>query len=264
MEFYMISSFKSRQVLIFVGILLAFAFLGAANAQIQRNMCRECQAITEPDATHCPKCQAPLNLCLDCGTANPANVDFCQKCNAPLAEMRVLGSIDPETRKELKLGRSERAELEKELLKLNYLLEKNPENKEKLLFRKGKILHRMEFYSQEAILWREYLQLYPETAKKSFIQIYLSEALRKWGFLFYNQKKIASATELIGEATEVNPANKEAWQWLGRINMENNSPDEARAAYLKALTLEPGDRNIIHFLRKLKADIPAELLKGHK
>jgi len=260
----MISFFRSRQIPVLIGLFLVVAFFGIVNAQIQRNMCRECQAVTEPDATHCPECGEPLNLCLDCGTANPANVDFCQKCNAPLAEMRVLGSIDPDTRKELKLGRSERAELEKDLLKLNYLLEKNPEDKEKLLFRKGKILHRMEFFSQEALLWREYLQLFPQTSKKAFIQIYLSEALRKWGYLFYSQKKIASASELLGEATEVNPANKDAWQWLGRINMESNAREEARAAYLKALALEPGNPDIIHFLRKLKADIPTELLKGQK
>ena len=245
----------------FLAIVLTIGFFIVANAQIQRNMCRECQAITEIDATHCPECQAPLNLCLDCSTANPANADFCIKCNAPLAEMRVLSSIDPETRKELKLGKSERAELEKELLKINYMLEKKPDDSEKLLFRKGKILHRMEFFSQEAIVWREYLQRWPKTPKKSFIQFYLSEALRKWGFLFYQQKNIASATELISEATEVNPVNKEAWQWLGRISMESGNNEKAKEAYLKSLAVEPGDKTAIHFLKKLKADIPFNLLK---
>lgn len=255
-------TFSCRFKLYTVFFLLLVAAFAASTVtgQVQRNMCRDCQIVTELDATHCPECNAPLNLCLDCGTANPVNVDFCQKCNAPLAEMRVLNSIDADTREQLKLGRSERAELEKELMKINYLLEKSPENHEKLMFRKGKILHRMEFYSQEAILWREYLQHYPGTAKKSIIKIYLAEALRKWGYLFYRQKKIASATELISEATEVNPVNKEAWQWLGRLSMETGDKATAKQAYLKALEIEPGDKTSIHFLKKLKAEIPAELL----
>jgi tetratricopeptide (TPR) repeat protein len=246
-------------VVLFAFILFAFSDLSAA---IQRNFCRDCQIVTEVDAVRCPQCDAPLNLCLDCGHENPVNVDFCKECHAPLAEMRVLSSIDPETRKELKLGKSERAELEKELVKLNYLLEKNPENLEKLLFRKGKILHRMEFFSREAMVWKEYLRLFPDTSKKSFIRIYLSEALRKWGYLFYSQKKIASATELIAESTRVNEMNKEAWEWLGRLSMETKDLETAKEAYLKALQIEPGNKTSIHFLRKLGVKIPEELKKG--
>ncbi|GAB4272174.1 MAG: hypothetical protein Kow0029_10580 [Candidatus Rifleibacteriota bacterium] len=257
-------SFRSRNCLKFF-VLLFFVFAcNSVFSGIQRNYCRDCQIPTAIDATHCPKCGKALNPCLDCGTANQVNLDFCQNCNAPLAEMRVLNSIDEKTREELKLGQSERAELEKELIKLDYLLEKKPEDVEKLLFRKGKILHRMDFFSREAMVWREYLKIFPNTPKKSIIKFYLSEALRKWGFLFYNQKNIASATELISEATSVNPANKEAWQWLGRISMENNDPETAKMAYLNALKLEPGDKVSIYFLKKLKADIPPDLLKNEK
>ncbi|MEW6710514.1 MAG: zinc ribbon domain-containing protein [Candidatus Riflebacteria bacterium] len=260
----MIISSRFELIRFLVVIALIFSLNSFSEAAPQRNMCRECQIATDVDATHCPECGTPINLCLDCGTPNPANADFCIKCNAPLAEMRVLNSIDPEVRKELKLGKSERAELEKELMKIGYLLEKSPDQAEKLLFRKGKILHQMEFYSQEAMVWREYLQKFPKTSKKSFVKIYLSEALRKWGFLFYRQKNIASATELISEATETNPMNKEAWQWLGRISMENQQNDLAKEAYLKALAIEPGDKTSIHFLKKLKAEIPADLLKTKK
>ncbi len=259
MEFYMIISCRFKSLILAV-ILVSLSVFGA-QAQIQRNMCRECQAITEVDATHCPDCNAVLNLCLECKTPNPINLDFCMKCNAPLAEMRVLNSIDEETREKLKLGRSERAELERELMRINFQLEKNPEKAEQLLFRKGKVLHRMDFFSQEAQTWRAYLEKYPETPRKLMIKIYLADALRKWGYLFYSQKNITRALELIKEATEVNPASQDAWQWLGRIYMEKNQNEEAKEAYMNALKAEPGDKTSIHFLKKLKVSIPQELLK---
>ncbi|MGM0598608.1 MAG: tetratricopeptide repeat protein [Candidatus Rifleibacteriota bacterium] len=229
---------------------------------VARNFCHDCKILTKPDAVRCPQCDKPLNPCLECGYLNPVNLDFCEKCNLPLAEMRVLNSIDPETRKKLKLGKSDRAVLERELNKLNNLIEKNPENLERLLFRKGKILHMMEFHSREAMLWKEYLKLYPKTAKKSFIQIYLSEALRKWGYLFYKQQNKKQAAKLFIDATEANPLNSKAWQWLGRIKMEQNQNQQAANAYLEALKIEPGNNEIIHFLRKLKKPVPEKLLKS--
>ncbi len=245
-------------------VIFQLLFLVAGFASAQRNFCRECQVVTDVAATHCPECGLPLNLCLDCNTANPVNVDHCINCNASLAEMRVLGSIDEETRERLKLGQSERAELEKELMKLNYLLEQNPDEIEKLLFRKGKILHRMDFYSQEAQLWKEYLRLFPETNRKAFIKIYLSEALRKWGYLFYQQKNFVRARQLFKEASEANAANKEAWQWLGRISMESKDKETARQAYMQALELEPGNKTLIHFLRRLNVKVPEELKRPEK
>lgn len=227
-----------------------------------RNFCHDCKILTAPDAIRCPQCNKPLNPCLECGHLNPVNLDFCENCNLPLAEMRVLNSIDPETREKLKLGKSDRAMLELELTKLNNLIKTNPENLERLLFRKGKILHMMNFYSREAMLWKEYLQLYPQTSKKSFIRHYLSEALRKWGYLFYQQKKKNKAAELFSEATQANSLNKEAWQWLGRVKMEQNQNQEAANAYLQALKIEPGNDEIIHFLRKLKTPIPEKLLEA--
>jgi tetratricopeptide (TPR) repeat protein len=251
------SNFKKK-----FSFALLFAFLSLAlviNASVQRNICRECQTITAIDATHCPNCNAPLNLCLDCGTANPVNEDYCINCNAPLAEMRVLGSIDEETRERLKLGKSTRAELEKELIKLNHLIEKQPEDLEKLMFKKGKILHRMKFYSRESIHWQDFLRLFPETSKKTFVQIYLSEALRKWGYLFYQQGKKKQACELFEQSATTNRANKKAWQWLGRTHMELKNMTAAKDAYLNALITEPGDKTSLHFLRKLGAKIPEDL-----
>lgn len=252
-------SFKFKFFFLLLPIFLLAAI--PSSATIQRNFCRECKIPTAVDATQCQQCNSALNLCLECGTENPVSADFCKKCHNPLAEMRVLTSIDTETRENLKLGKSERAELERELMKINYLLEKTPENVERLLFRKGKILHMMNFYSREAMIWKEYLAVFPNTRKKSIIRIYLSEALRKWGFLFYQQKKVASATELLIEATEVNSVNKEAWLWLGRLSMESKDKATARKAYLKALEIEPGEKVAIHYLRRLKVNIPAELMK---
>jgi tetratricopeptide (TPR) repeat protein len=242
--------------------VLVFSSASTAINGAARNFCHDCKILTEPDAIRCPQCNKPLNPCLECGHLNPVNLDFCENCNLPLAEMRVLNSIDPETRNKLKLGKSDRAVLERELIKLNNLITTKPEDLEKLLFRKGKILHMMEFYSREAMLWKEYLQLYPQTSKKSFIQIYLSEALRKWGYLFYQQQNKNKASKLFSEATETNPLNQKAWQWLGRVNMEQKQNQKAANAYLQALKLDPGNNEIIHFLRKLKTPIPEKLLKA--
>lgn len=245
---------------IFLMLTLAFFLFSATSAFAQRNVCYECKTINAADATNCKSCQLALNLCLDCDTENPADKDFCIKCNAPLAEMRILGTIDPETRKELRLGQSERAKIDKELMKIGYLLEKNPENAEKLIYKKAMLLHRMNFFSREAETWREFLKQYPESKKKSTANAYLSVALRKWGFLFFNQKNKDLAEALFQEAAQANPMNTEAWQWLGRVKMEAGKNDEAVGAYMKALEASPGDKNSIHFLKKLKAVIPAELL----
>jgi tetratricopeptide (TPR) repeat protein len=231
-----------------------------AGAYAQRNICYECKTINASDSIKCKECNIPLNLCLDCGTENPANADYCSKCNAPLAEMRVLGRIDQKTREELKLGQSERARIDKELMKISYLLEKNPENGEKLIFKRSMLLHRMDFFSREAESWREFLKKYPDSKKKSVANAYLSEALRKWAFLFYNQKNRESSLALYNEAVQANPMNNEAWEWIGRIQMEAGKNSEAAAAYMKALEASPGSKTPIHFLKKLKVSIPDELL----
>lgn len=247
--------------------LLFFFMLVVAimpQALAQRNVCPECQAINAPDAIRCKDCDTPLNKCLDCGTENPANLDYCQKCNAPLAEMRVLGSIDEKTREDLKLGKSDRAVIEKELMKVSYLLEKKPEESEKLIYQRSRLLHQMEFYSREAESWREFLQKFPKSRKKSAAKAYLSEALRKWAFLFYRQKDMESAIAILEEAVETNPVNADAWGWLARVYNETGKKKEAGEAYLKALAARPGDQNFMHFLRQLRIDIPDHLRKPIK
>lgn len=242
-------------------VMLALFVMIINPAMAQRNVCDDCKTINQPKDVRCKNCQTPLNLCLDCGTENPADADYCSKCNAPLAEMRILGRIAPETRKELKLGQSERAKIDKELNKISYLLEKKPEQAEKLIYKRSMLLHRMEFFSREAESWREFLTRFPESKKKSIAKIYLADALRKWGYLFYNQKNMESAKNLFKEATEANPASSDAWQWLGRMYMESGNNKEAGDAYMKALEASPGDKTAIHFLKKLKVSIPSTLLQ---
>lgn len=242
-------------------VLLAMAIMSPVAAQ--RNICAECQAINQPESVKCKDCLTPLNKCLDCGTENPANRDYCSKCNAPLAEMRVLGKIDAKTREELKLGQSERAVIDKELLKIAYLLEQKPEQAEKLVYQRSRLLNRMEFHSREAESWREFLQKFPDSKKKSSAKIFLAEALRKWAYLFYQQKDLESALTMLQEAVETNSLNPHAWSWLGRIYNETGKKKEAGEAYLKALEAQPGDPNFIYFLRKLKVDIPDSLRKSN-
>lgn len=246
-------------LLLFIFVLVLGVFYPAV---AQRNVCDDCRTINMPEDIRCKSCQTPLNLCLDCGTENAANADYCSKCNAPLAEMRILGRIDPKVREELKLGQSERAKIDKELTKIQYLLEKKPERAEKLIYKRSMLLHRMKFFSREAESWREFLTKFPESSKKSIAKIYLADSLRKWGYLFYTQKNIESAKNLFKEATETNPASHEAWQWLGRVLMETGSNTEAGEAYMKALEAKPGDKISINFLRKLKVAIPPALLQA--
>jgi len=259
MEFIMITiaRFKISGLRLLLVVFLMLATVPQVFAQ--RNVCNECQAINQPDAARCKDCLTPLNKCLDCGTENPANLDYCSKCNAPLAEMRVLGTIDEKTREDLKLGQSDRAVIEKELMKIAYLLEKKPEQSEKLMYQRSKLLNRMEFHSREAESWREFLQKYPDSKKKSSAKIFLAEALRKWAYLFYQQKDMESALAMLLEAIEANPMNAEAWGWAGRIYNETGKKKEAGEAYLKALEARPGDQSFMHFLRQMRVDIPDQL-----
>ncbi|HNX75521.1 MAG TPA: tetratricopeptide repeat protein [Candidatus Rifleibacterium sp.] len=251
---------ESRKLSLLLMLVAVFCLCGVTDAFAQRNICYECKTINTADAARCKNCTLALNLCLDCGTENPADKDFCTGCNASLAEMRILGRIDPKTRKELRLGESERAKIEKELIKIGYLLEQKPDDEEKLLYKKAMLLHRMNFFSREAETWREFLRKFPESQKKSTANAYLSVALRKWGYLFFSQKNKEGAGTLFAEATQANPMNHDAWNWLGRVKMETGKTDEAKAAYLKSLEASPGDKTAINFLRQLKAEIPANLL----
>ncbi len=252
--------FSTARLKLCVFFIALFCMFAASDLFAQRNICYECKAINASDSFKCKDCNIALNLCLDCNTENSANADYCSKCNAPLAEMRILGRIDAKTREDLKLGKSDRAQIDKELMKIAYLLEKEPERGEKLMYNRSKLLHRMDFHSREAESWREFLEKFPESPKKSVAKVYLSEALRKWGFLFFTQGNKESAMALFKEAVEENPMNTEAWQWVGRVNMEAGKYSEATAAYLKGLEATPGNSTCIHFLRKLKANIPANLL----
>lgn len=258
----MITMYRFNRIKVTLCLALAvfFSLIITTDLFAQRNICTQCKTINASDSVECKECETSLNLCLDCKTANPANADYCVTCNAPLAEMRVLGSIDPTTRKRLKLGQSERAQIEKELQKISYLLEKYPEKAERLTYNRCKLLNKMEFHSREAESWREFLQQFPDSSRTQIAKKFLSEALRKWGFLFFQQKNKESALNLYKESVDQNPANYESWQWIGRIHMEAGETEKAIVAYISSLKADPGNKTSIHFLKRLKASIPAELL----
>jgi len=197
---------------------------------------------------------------------NPVGANFCEgeDCAEPLAEMRVLGQIDEETRKELRLGESERAQLDRELQSIDYLLEQDPAKAKILLFRRARIFQQMNFPAKEATAWKEYLEKFPDTKKKSIIVVFLSEALRKWGYLFYMQDNKEAALDKFEAAVAANAANAEAWLWVGRMKGEAKENKASADAYMKALEADPGNKTAISFLRKLKRQIPAALLKPAK
>lgn len=225
----------------------------------QRNVCQKCKAIAPYDAVKCPNCGNPLNKCLDCGTENKANADFCVKCGAPLAEMRLLSTIASGTRHKLKLGKSPRALAEKEIARCEYLAKKNPENAEVYYFKKAKALHKMKFYVRESAAWQDFLTKFPATKKKGIAENFLSEALRKWGYLFYSQKKIKLAIEKFWAATEVNPKNPLAWEWLAIASLKSGDKERAVDAYMNALKADKGNREYIYQLKRLKVKIPPNL-----
>ncbi|MBP7635718.1 zinc ribbon domain-containing protein [Candidatus Ozemobacteraceae bacterium] len=255
-----------RYTRILTAVLLVLALLTALPSWAIRVICPQCNTLAELTDETCKKCRYELNKCLKCGTLNPVSADFCEgeDCAEPLAEMRLLGRIDEETRKELRLGQSERAQLDRELQSIGYLLEKDPSKSAKLLFRRARIYQQMDFPAKEATAWQEYLQQFPDTKKKAIITVFLSEALRKWGYLFYTQGDKPTALSKFEAATAANPANADAWMWVGRMKSESKESNAAADAYMKALQAEPGNKTAIHFLRKFKRQIPTELLKPVK
>lgn len=251
---------------LFITLVLAVFFLSmtvyAAQMTAGRNICRVCNSICAVDARACYECDTPLNLCLDCNTQNPANLDYCETCQAPLANMRVLASIAPEVREQLRLDQSKRAVIDKELGKVDYRLKTGTGDREDLLFTKAKLLNMMKFYSRESEAWRAFLNEFPNSDQSSYAEASLSEALRKWAYLLYTQKNITAATELLHDATQTNPTNSLAWRWLGRLQRESGEREHAAESYLQSLKAEPGNRNSISILRSMKVDIPKELLKA--
>lgn len=238
----------------FAGTLLlvvALVVLFTAPAQAIRNVCRTCQARAELTDVVCPNCGHPMNLCLHCNHQNPVSEDYCLVCLEPLAESRLLGDIASDVREDLRLGQSPRAELERELSKIQHLLEVKPDHREILMFQRGKLLHQMNFFSREAEAWEEFLNEFPESRKKTIAAAYRSEALRQWAYLLYTQKEWQPALEKFEQATVCNPGNVEAWLWVGRVRHEQNDLQGAREAYGKAFALEPNNATAKHFQRLL-------------
>lgn len=244
---------------IFVVLIIALTFLAPVFAL--KNVCRNCRIMAETTDTLCKNCNKPLNQCLECKTENPVENNFCLRCGEPLAEMRVLSTIDEELREELKLGQSDRAQLESELSKLRNQLSISPEKAEIYQYRIAKIYKGMKFFAREAQEWQDYLNKFPENRRKNRVKAYLSEALRQWGYLFYQQRQKENALEKFTESVAMNPLNFEAWMWVGRVNQELKRNPEAGEAYLSALKAQPGNGMAMKFLKNLKKDFPKELRK---
>ncbi|OGK06961.1 MAG: hypothetical protein A2W80_19320 [Candidatus Riflebacteria bacterium GWC2_50_8] len=199
----------------FVVCLMVFVLaLTTAYSFTGRNICGKCRWIGTPDATVCADCQNPMNQCLKCMTLNRVDADYCAKCAMPLAEMRVLSSIDPSVRTELKLGESLRAQAELDIKRLEYLLHTDPDNAEKYMYDLGMRHQQINFYSRESAIWLDFLSKFPESSKQNEVKVFASESLRKWSYLMYSQGRYSKAVELLNESVRLNPDNKEARRWL--------------------------------------------------
>lgn len=203
---------------IFVCLALFVFALTAVEGFNWRNVCKKCDQINQPSATHCSSCQVPMNKCLKCGTDNRIDADYCVKCAAPLAEMRILGSIEPEVRSELKLGESPRAMADLDISRLRHLISIDPENTEKYMFELGLKYQAINFFSRESATWRAFVKDYPASQHIPLVKQHASESLRKWGYLMYEQGRYSKAVELLNEALQMNPENKSARSWLGQAS----------------------------------------------
>ena len=243
---------------------LCFLITIAGTAIALKNACPDCGTVAKLTDLACKKCNRVLNQCFACGNQNPVSADYCQTCFEPLAQMRVLSTIASGVREDLKLGQSDMAQLDRERGKLDFLVKSDPANKRTYLFRKAKILRQMGSTAQEVHAWKDYLKEFPDTPKKAAIQVFCSEALRKWGYLFFAQGNKAAALEKFQEATRMNPMNADAWQWVGRLHNEAKEYQASGDAYLEALKAKPGDKTSIHFLRGLKRAVAPDLLAAPK
>lgn len=252
-----------KRILLVVAVLLCFT-MTAGLVFALKNVCPQCRTMAQATDVVCKKCGHILNKCLSCGTQNPVSADYCQTCFEPLAEMRVLRTIASDVREDLRLGESERAQLDRELQKLNFQVENDPANRKVYLYRRARILGQMDFAAREAMAWQEYLREFPDTPKKPAVQAFLSEALRKWGYLFYQQGQKKEAMDRFEQAAQTNPMNAEAWSWVARLHSESKQFQAAGDAYLKALVAKPGDQTTIRFLKGLRRAIPPELLVARK
>ena len=189
--------------------------LSVASAFTGRNVCDKCGWIGAPESKICESCQNTLNQCLECMHINEVKADYCAKCGMPMAEMRILGSIDPELRRELRLGESVRARADLEIQRLQHLMQTDPENTEKHLFDLAMRHREIKFYSRESQLWLSFLERYPDSEKVNAVKFYASDSLRKWSYLMYEQRMFTVAVDLLDESLRLNPGNSEARWWLG-------------------------------------------------
>ncbi|EKD81622.1 MAG: hypothetical protein ACD_39C01722G0001 [uncultured bacterium] len=227
----MICNSKWRILCLSIVFLLIFS---VASAFAGRNVCDKCKWIGTPDARICESCQSPLNLCLDCMHENEVKADYCVKCGMPMAEMRVLGSIDPDLRRELRLGESVRARAELDIQRLKYLMQINPENAEEYSFDLAMRHREIHFYSRESQLWLAFLERYPNSEKVSLVKSYASDSLLKWAYLMYGQEMFTVAIELLNESLRLNPGNSEARLWLGNTYKALGQAGEAAKAFRQA------------------------------
>ncbi len=207
---------RNLRVVVILLLLFVVGLANASQAEYRRNVCDYCGTVGNPETVTCRVCTNPLNQCLNCMHKNKVKADFCKVCDMPLAEMRIYSSIDPETRERLKLGQSVRAIVELDLRRLRHLMETDPDNNEQYLFRMGLRYRQIDFYSEEATTWLEFLNKYPDSEKVYIARLFGSDALRKWSWLKYNQGRYSESINLLKESLRLNPYNTEAKKWLKR------------------------------------------------
>ncbi len=208
------AQYTLRTTVVVMAILAFCTVFAASPCWALKNVCPACRTMVKDLASiECPNCARVLNECLACNTRNPVKADFCMGCGAALAESRVLSTIATGTREALRLGQSPRAVQERELAKIENQIAKKGVSAPYAFYRIT-ILTQMEWWSKAAAACHEFLTKWPEDPHKVQVTKQLAEALRRWGYLLYQQGDRKGAIEKFGAAVKTDPANKEASWWF--------------------------------------------------
>jgi len=175
-----------------------------------KNSCPICNKVIEDqELTTCPSCGKVINKCLICGTVNPIKNDHCSNCDANLAESRVMRTISPDVRQDLKLGESPRAKIEVELGQIEQRTASEGATPE-LAARQVELLTQMGWWSEANLVAKQFTTTYPTASQTRLVNACRGKALRNLGFLAMEIENNEGAIEYLDAALALNPKDKVA------------------------------------------------------
>lgn len=196
--------------LMVICVVLFAVFFATNAAWAIKNVCPECNFLVEDmEATNCPNCGRIINKCLICGTINPMKNDNCSSCHASLAESRIMGQIDSDTRKSLRLGKSDRAKIEVELGQIKDIIETGELTPE-IAAREVELLTKMDWWAKSNLKAIEFAAKFPDSDKNILVTKCRVKSLRHLGFLAMEEDEYVIASDYLKTALELDPNDKKS------------------------------------------------------